>query len=85
MKRKEFFGNVLKSDSASRKSACPPLMLVYLNDVLLSGEEYPNLQFSVFGLLAVTAGLANLRLPETLGRPLPEDIRDMMLLGISCT
>lgn len=47
----------------------------------IPGDEYPNLQFTVFGLLAVTAGLANLRLPETLGRPLPEDIRDMILLG----
>jgi hypothetical protein len=31
----------------------------------------------------VTAGLANLRLPETLGRPLPETIMDMILLGES--
>jgi hypothetical protein len=37
----------------------------------------------VFGLLSVTAGLANLRLPETLGRPLPETIMDMILLGES--
>ncbi len=37
----------------------------------------------MFGLLSVTAGLANLRLPETLGRPLPETIMDMILLGES--
>jgi hypothetical protein len=48
-----------------------------------SGDEYPKLEFTVFGLLSVTAGLANLRLPETLGRPLPETIMDMILLGES--
>ncbi len=47
------------------------------------GDEYPKLEFTVFGLLSVTAGLANLRLPETLGRPLPETIMDMILLGES--
>jgi len=35
----------------------------------------------VFGVLAVTAGLLNLRLPETLGKALPETISDMLVGG----
>ena len=39
-------------------------------------------QFTVFGLLSLAAGLANTRLPETLGRPLPDTLADMArLLG----
>ena len=34
----------------------------------------------MFGLLSLAAGLANTRLPETLGRPLPDTLEDMARL-----
>ena len=42
------------------------------------GDSVPYLQFTVLGLLSLTAGLMNLRLPETAGRELPEDINDLV-------
>jgi len=50
--------------------------------IVLLGDYVDNLQFTVFGLLGVTAGLANLKLPETLGKPLPEDIQDMVKASV---
>jgi len=51
--------------------------------IVLLGDTLPNAQFTVFGLLAVTAGLANLKLPETLGKALPESISDMMVGNVN--
>ena len=44
------------------------------------GEFIPHLQFTVLGLMALTAGLMNLRLPETAGKELPEDINDLVCM-----
>jgi len=46
--------------------------------IVLLGDHLTNLQFTVFGLLGVTAGIANLKLPETIGKPLPDNIQDMI-------
>jgi len=45
--------------------------------IVLLGSLATNLQFTVFGLLSLTAGLLNLRLPETLGKPLPDNMTHM--------
>ena len=46
------------------------------------GDYVPNLHFIMFGVMALTAGIADLNLPETLGQPLPEDMQDLLeLLG----
>ena len=48
----------------------------------LLGDYVTNLHLILFGCLALTAGIANLKLPETLGKPLPEDMQDLLnLLG----
>ena len=47
--------------------------------IVLLGEYHPNLQFTVFGLLSLSAGLINLKLPETRGKKLPDSVREMVI------
>ena len=44
------------------------------------GHVLPNLHFVLFGLFSLTSGLLNLKLPETLGAPLPETMEDVVRL-----
>jgi len=46
--------------------------------IVLLGEYYPNLQFTVFGILALSSGIINLQLPETMGKRLPDSVKDMI-------
>ena len=46
--------------------------------IVLLGDAHSNLQFTVFGLLSLTAGVFNLWLPETQGRKLPDSVNDML-------
>ena len=47
--------------------------------VILLGSFIPNLHYLIFGILAFsTGGLVLWTLPETNGRPLPQDIEDLM-------
>ncbi|XP_042237331.1 solute carrier family 22 member 15-like isoform X2 [Homarus americanus] len=48
--------------------------------ILMLGEVTPNLQFTVLGLMTFAAGMLNLKLPETLGQPLPECVADILAL-----
>lgn len=48
--------------------------------ILMLGDVMPNLQFTVLGLLTLLSGLLNLKLPETLGQPMPETISDVLAL-----
>ena len=44
------------------------------------GHVVPNLHFALFGLFSLTSGVLNLKLPETLGAPLPETMEDVVRL-----
>ena len=44
------------------------------------GTVIPNLHFFIFGVMALTSGLLNVKLPETQGRPMPETIEDLARL-----
>ena len=46
--------------------------------ILMLSDVYPSLQFTFLGILTLVAGLLNLLLPETLGRPMPETIADVL-------
>lgn len=46
--------------------------------ILMLGDVAPNLQFTALGLLTFSSGLLNLKLPETLGQPMPETIADIL-------
>lgn len=48
--------------------------------ILMLGDIVPNLQFTVLGLLTFLSGILNLKLPETLGRPMPETVADVLAL-----
>ena len=43
------------------------------------GNISPNLQFTVFGLMSLTSGILNLKLPETMGAQLPETVTELMM------
>ncbi|KAJ7380520.1 hypothetical protein OS493_008985 [Desmophyllum pertusum] len=45
--------------------------------VVLMGEQSRSLPMFIFACMALVAGLAGLRLPETKGRPMPETMEDL--------
>ena len=47
--------------------------------IVLLGDYHPNLQFTVFGILSLSSGLINLRLPETKGKKLPDSVKEMVM------
>ena len=47
--------------------------------IVLLGDYHPNLQFTVFGILSLSSGLINLRLPETNGKKLPDSVKEMVM------
>lgn len=51
---------------------------IVCNFILMLGDIAPGLHFGVLGLLALTSGLLNITLPETLGRPTPETVEDVL-------
>ncbi|XP_071525816.1 solute carrier family 22 member 15-like isoform X2 [Panulirus ornatus] len=48
--------------------------------ILIMGEVLPNLQFTALGIMTFIAGMLNMKLPETLGQPMPESITDVLAL-----
>lgn len=48
--------------------------------ILMLGDVVPSLQFTALGLLTFLSGLLNLKLPETLGQPMPETVADVLAL-----
>ena len=47
--------------------------------IVLLGDYHPNLQFTVFGILSLSSGLINLRLPETKSKKLPDSVKEMVM------
>lgn len=48
--------------------------------ILMLGEVIPNLQFTALGIMTFVAGILNMKLPETLGQPMPESVADILAL-----
>ena len=46
--------------------------------IVLLGDYYQNLQFTIFGSLTLISGLLNLKLPETMGKKLPENVCEVV-------
>ena len=46
--------------------------------IVLLDDYYPYLQFTIFGILALSSGLLNLLLPETQGRKLPDSVSQVV-------
>lgn len=49
--------------------------------ILMLGDILPNLHFTILGIMTLLAGFLNLKLPETLGQPMPETIADVISLA----
>ena len=45
--------------------------------VVSLGDFIPFLQFTVIGVMSLVAGVLNMKLPETAGRELPDNIDDL--------
>ena len=48
--------------------------------ILMLGDVYPSLQFTILGAVTFLSGVLNLKLPETLGKSMPETVSDILLL-----
>ena len=55
---------------------------MYINLFLLQHDLWPNLPYVLFGGIALLAGLAGEKLPETKGKTLPDSI-DRKIIVIS--
>lgn len=77
----EIFPTTIRNSAMGIMSVAARIGGILAPFIVLLGDTHPNLQFTVFGLLSVLAGAGNLKLPETLGRPLPEKIQDMLNAG----
>jgi len=73
----EIFPTTLRPSAMGLLSVGARLGGILAPFIVMLGDQHENLQFTVFGMLSLAAGLANLRLPETLGRPLPDTLADM--------
>ena len=52
-------------------------MALYLCLCSLQSQVYPSLEYGVYGVISLAAGLTACLLPETLGVPLPETVDDV--------
>ena len=73
----EIFATSLRNSGVGLMSAVARCGAILAPFIVMAGEERPGMQFAVFGLLALVAGLLALRLPETRGRRLPDTVREM--------
>jgi len=73
----EIFPTTIRNSAMGIMSVAARVGGILAPFIVLLGSVSTNLQFTVFGLLSLTAGLLNLRLPETLGSPLPDTMQDM--------
>jgi len=73
----EIFPTTIRNSAMGIMSVAARIGGILAPFIVLLGSVSSNLQFTVFGLLSLTAGLLNLRLPETLGAPLPDTMLHM--------
>jgi len=75
----EIFPTTIRNSAMGLVSVAARLGGIMAPFIVLLGEYHPNLQFTVFGLLSLSAGLINLKLPETRGKKLPDSVREMVI------
>jgi len=74
----EIFPTTIRNSAMGLVSVAARVGGIMAPFIVLLGDHHPNLQFTVFGLLSLTAGLINLRLPETKGQKLPDSVMEMV-------
>ncbi|CAL4079383.1 unnamed protein product [Meganyctiphanes norvegica] len=76
----EIFPTVIRNSGMGIVSVAARVGGIMAPFIIMLGDYIPNLQFSFLGLMTVSAGLLNMKLPETMGRPMPETIDDILAL-----
>ncbi|XP_042855678.1 solute carrier family 22 member 15-like isoform X2 [Penaeus japonicus] len=74
----EIFPTVIRNSAVGIVSVAARVGGIVAPFILMLGDYVPNMQFTVFGLMTFLAGILNLKLPETLGQPMPENITDVI-------
>ncbi|ROT65104.1 hypothetical protein C7M84_016945, partial [Penaeus vannamei] len=74
----EIFPTIIRNSAVGIVSVAARVGGIVAPFILMLGDFIPNMQFTVFGLMTFLAGVLNLKLPETLGQPMPENIADVI-------
>ena len=75
----EIFPTTIRNSAMGLVSVSARLGGILAPFIVTLGSLSPNLQFTVFGLMSLTAGLLNLKLPETRGARLPESVAELVV------
>eukprot|EP00092_Neocalanus_flemingeri_P010126 GFUD01010911.1.p1 GENE.GFUD01010911.1~~GFUD01010911.1.p1 ORF type:complete len:513 (-),score=125.09 GFUD01010911.1:172-1710(-) len=75
----EIFPTTIRNSAMGLVSVAARVGGIMAPFIVLLGDFHPNLQFTVFGLLSLSAGLINLKLPETKGQKLPDSVGEMVM------
>ncbi|XP_076034582.1 solute carrier family 22 member 15-like [Oratosquilla oratoria] len=76
----EIFPTIIRNAGMGIVSVAARIGGILAPFIIMMGEVWPNLHFTFIGLLVFLSGILNLKLPETLGKPLPETIADILTL-----
>ena len=74
----EIFATSIRNSAMGLVSGMARVGAIMSPFIVMLGETFSNFQFTVFGFLGLTGGILSLRLPETLNKPLPETVNDML-------
>jgi hypothetical protein len=74
----EIFPTVIRNSAMGLVSVAARAGGVFAPFLVRLGAWSSDLHLLVFGVLALSSGLLNWRLPETQGRPLPETVPDLL-------
>ena len=74
----EIFPTTIRNTAMGLVSVAAKVGGIVAPFIVLLGDYYPNTQFTILGILTLSSGLSNLRLPETMGRKLPDSVREIV-------
>ena len=75
----EIFPTTIRNSAMGLVSVAARVGGILAPFIVSLGNVSDNLQFTVFGLMSLTAGILNLKLPETKGAQLPETVSELMM------
>ena len=74
----EIFATSLRNSALGVSSAIARVGAMTAPFMVMLGEQSQGLDFMIFGLFSLSAGVMAMWLPETKNKPLPENIKDML-------
>jgi len=75
----EIFATSIRNSGLGMMSGTARVGSILAPFIVMAGESWPGIQFTIFGVLGISGGILSLWLPETKGKPLPETISEMLL------